>query len=85
MFFVLPLPSSQFADPSNCLKNFTACRSLQMQLEQSNSAAALCLLKPLIFLIIAISGEKYFDTSLFMSDISAVSTEKQIKLKESVV
>lgn len=41
--------------------------------------------KPLTLLIIATSGEKYFDSSLYMSDISTVATEKQIELKETVV
>lgn len=73
---------SQFADPFNCLKRLRVCRSLQMQMQQSNSAAVLCLLISLAFLIIAIAGETYFDRSLFMSDISTVSTGKQIGLKE---
>lgn len=53
-----------------------------MQMWQSNSAAVLCLLISLTFLIIAIAGEIYFDRSLFMSDISTVLTGKQIGLKE---
>lgn len=55
-----------------------------MQMQPSN-ATLLCLLKPLTLLIIAISGEKYFDSSFYMSDISTVATEKQIELEETVV
>lgn len=52
-----------------------------MQMWQSNSATVLCLLRPLILLIIAVSAEKYFDRSLFVHDISVASTEKQTELK----
>lgn len=55
-----------------------------MQMQPSNAATLLCLLKPLTLLIIAIAGGKYFDSSLYMSDISTVVTEKQIELKQTV-
>lgn len=56
-----------------------------MQMQPSNAATLLCLLKPLTLLITAVSGEKYFDSSLQMSDISTVATEKQIELEKTVV
>lgn len=55
-----------------------------MQMWQSNTATVLYLLKPLALLIITISGEKYFGRSLFMSDISTVSTKNQIGLNKIV-